>query len=198
MLLQKVDVAFPRSLIQSDPPFHVGTDTIRLSANVIVNVENCLTRNKDFIFVPGTVIRVPVDSCGEYLVKCPASKIDLLYFENNSPAILDSDLDLTAGQWLDLTGKRYVVPKPVVTSGTVNGVVGRMYLFSVDSIELGSNHPVQYRFNWGDSVSGWDFITVAGHSWNKAGTYEVTVQARSFRDTLSSSEWSDSVATTIQ
>jgi hypothetical protein len=197
MFLQKINLAYFNNVIHPGRIFRKGMDTIRPSAKVIVNVENCLLQNENFIFVPGTVIRVPVDSCGEYLVKCPASKIDLLYYRNNSLEILDSNLNLSAGQWLDLTEKSYTVPKPVVISGTVNGIVGRMYLFSADSINLGSNHPVQYRFNWGDSLSFWNFYATAGHIWNKAGTYEVSVQARSFRDTLAVSEWSDSVATTI-
>ncbi len=197
MLLQRIDLVCHDNVTHPDQAFREGIDTIKPSANVLVNVGNCLSQNGNFIFVPGTVIRVPVDSCGEFLVKCPASKIDLMYCRNNSLEILESNLDLSAGQWLDLTGKSYTIPKPMVISGTVNGIVGRMYLFSVDSMDLGPNHPVQYRFDWGDSVSLWNFSTSAGHIWNNPGMYEVSVQARSFRDTLSVSEWSDSTEVTI-
>jgi hypothetical protein len=198
MFLQRITLAYNDNITRQDLPFREGIDTIKPSANVIVNVENCLSRNGNFIFVPSTVIRVPVDSCGEYLVKCPATKIDILYYRDNSLEILKSNLNLSAGQYLDLTQKSYTIPKPAVISGTVIGIVGRMYQFSADSIDLGPNHPVQYRFTWGDSVSLWNFSTTAGHIWNKAGTYEVSVQARSFRDTLSVSEWSDSIAAAIQ
>jgi hypothetical protein len=198
MFLRRVDLVGIYNLTHPEQTFREGMDTIKHSANVIVNVENCLSRSGNFIFVPGTVIRVPVDSCGEYLVKCPAATIDIAYSGNTTLEILDSNLCLSAGQWLDLTEKSYTIPKPVVISGTVIGIVGRMYMFSADSINLGPNHPVQYRYTWGDSVSAWNFSPTVGHIWNGAGTYDVGVQARSFRDTLSVSEWSDSTAVTIQ
>jgi hypothetical protein len=199
MLLQRIDLSGNDNGASTDRTFKKGIDTIKLSARIIVNVKNRLSRSDEFIFIPGTAIQVPVDSCGEYLVKCPAaSKIDIVHYGTGSLETLDSNLDLSAGQWLDLTGKSYTIPQPVVISGTVTGIVGRMYQFSVDSIYLGPNHPIQYRFNWGDSISLWIFFATAGHIWNKAGTYDVSIQARSLRDTLSLSEWSDSAVVTIQ
>ncbi len=198
MLLRRIDLASDDNATREVETFTRGIDTIRSSANVIVNVDSCLSQNGNFIFVPGTIIRVPVDSCGEYLVKCPASKVDIVYCKNDSLEMLDSNLNLSAGQWLDLTGRTYTIPKPAVISGTVSGIAGRTYLFSVDSIYLGPNHPVQYCFDWGDSVSAWYSSATAGHSWNTAGTYTVSVQARSLRDTLSVSQWSDGTEVTIQ
>jgi hypothetical protein len=198
MFLQRIDLSGNDSHASPDGTFREGLDTIKQVAKVIVNVKSCPSRNDEFIFVPGTIIHVPVDSCGEYLVKCPASKIDLLYYKNNSLEMLDGNLNLSAGQWLDLTGKSYTIPKPAVISGAVIGIVGQMYQFSVDSIDLGPIHPIQYRFSWGDSISLWNFSATSGHIWNKAGTYDVSVQARSLRDTLSLSEWSDSSVVTIQ
>lgn len=198
MMLRKIDLTCGDNIVRKDETFTEGIDTIRPPANVIVNVDSCLSRSGNFIYVPGTVIRVTVDSCGEYLVKCPASKIDLLYYRNDSLEILDSNLNLSAGKWFDLTAKSYTIPKPMIISGTVAGSVGRMYLFSADSIDMGSNHPVQYRFDWGDIVSSWYFSPTVGHSWNTIGMYKVSIQARSCRDTLSISKWSDSTEVIIE
>jgi hypothetical protein len=175
-----------------------GRDTIKSSAKVIIKVDACFATTDNYIFVPNTVIRVHVDSCGEYLVKVPATNVDLVFFSNDTQEVLSRDLSLSSGQWLDLTGKTYVVPKPVMTAGAVTGSIGKSYVYSAEQIDLGPNHPVQYRFDWGKSITLWDLTNTASHTWNTAGTYRVSIQARSIRDTLSLSKWSDSISVAIQ
>lgn len=198
MILKRIALLNDDAITQEGIPMLVqGTDTIKSSANVIIKVDACASNEDNFIYIPNTVIHIPVDSCGEYLVKCPASNVDLLYFSKDTQEVLRSDLTLSSGQWLDLTGNTYIIPKPEITAGIVNGSIGKQYVFSVEEIALGTNHPVQYRFNWGNSTSFWNLSNAVSHTWDSSGVYQVSVQARSLRDTISLSEWSDSISVSI-
>jgi hypothetical protein len=199
MLLKRIAPANESAKVQDGvTTFNQGTDTIKLSAKVIIKVDECVSTTDNYIFVPNTVIRVHVDSCGEYLVKVPAANVDLVFFSNDTQEVLRSDLKLSSGQWLDLTGNSYKIPKPEMSAWIGDGYIGKQYTFSAEIIDLGMNHPVQYRFDWGDSISLWDLTNTISHIWNTTGTYRVSIQARSLRDTLSVSEWSDSVSVIIQ
>jgi hypothetical protein len=174
------------------------SDTIKDAASVVVAITPYPLLSSDYLFVPGTVIRVPVDSSDEYIVKCPPSNIDIILYRDGSQFVLVNDLDVAQGEWRDLTGKKFDVPKPQIISGVISGVSGRMYSFSVNKITLGANNPVQYRFDWGNALSQWNFSTLQNHVWNVPGSLRVRVQARSIRDTLSISEWSDAIDVQIQ
>lgn len=175
-----------------------SSDTIADAARVVVAITPYPTISSDYLFVPGTVIRVPVDSSDEYIVKCPPSMVDIILFRNGSQFVLVKDLEVVQGEWKDLTGKKFDIPKPQIISGVISGVIGRTYSFSVKKITLGENNPVQYRFDWGDTLSLWSFSSLQNHVWNVPGSLRVRVQARSIRDTLSISEWSDSIEVQIQ
>jgi hypothetical protein len=174
------------------------SDTIKDAARVVVAITPYPSVSGDFLFVPGTVIRSPVDSSEEYIVKCPPSVIDIVLLRNGSPFVLVNGLEVSQGQWYDLTGKKFNIPKPQIISGVITGVIGRMYFFCVNKISLGINNPVQYRFNWGDSLSPWSLSNQENHVWTVPGSLQVRVQARSIRDTLSVSEWSDAIEVQIQ
>jgi len=174
------------------------SDTIKDVARVVVAITPYPPLSSDYLFVPGTVIRVPVDSSDEHIVKCPPSMVDIILYRNGSPFVLVKDLKVAQGEWKDLTGKKFDVPKPEVISGVISGVSGRMYSFSVNKITIGANSPVQYRFDWGDSLSLWSFSNLQNHVWTVTGSLRVRVQARSVRDTLSISEWSDAIEVQIQ
>lgn len=174
------------------------SDTLKDAARVVVAITPYPSLSGDYLFVPGTVIRVPVNSSDEYIVKCPSSIIDIILFRNGSSFVLVNDLEVSQGQWSDLTGKKFNIPKPQIISGVITGVSGRMYSFCVNKITLGSNNPVQYRFDWGESLSLWSLSNEQNHVWIVPGSLRVRVQARSIRDTLSVSEWSDAIEVQIQ
>lgn len=174
------------------------SDTLEAAANVIVPSTDCEVKERAIIFVPGTVIQAYIDTCGEYLIKCPPSTIDIILYRGDSSTILADDITVEAGQWLDLTKKSYHIPSPHFESGLLSGFAGTVYSFSAGGITLGPNHPVQYRFDWGNTVSQWGFPSHSTHAWNEQGTYLVRVQARSVRDTLSVSEWSSAIDVSIQ
>jgi hypothetical protein len=83
------------------------------------------------------------------------------------------------------------------TSGTVN----TNYTYSVGGSADGCGDQVQYQIDWGDgTVSGWLPVgTVqATHAWSAAGTYYVSVQARSATNGFVLSGISSSLPVTIQ
>lgn len=196
MFLRSVEISRPDD--SDNDTVLCGSDTLEAAANVIVASADCEVKEAAVIFVPGTVIRVNVDTCGEYLIRCPSSTIDIVLYRGDSSTILADDITVEAGQWLDLTKKNYQVPSPQFESGLISGFAGTVYSFSAGGITLGPNHPVQYRFDWGNTVSQWSFSSQSTHGWNEPGTYPVRAQARSVRDTLSVSEWSSAVDVTIQ
>ncbi len=174
------------------------SDTIKDAARVVVAITPYPSLSGDYLFIPGTVIRVPLDSSDEYIVKCPRSIIDIVLYRNGLQFVLVKSLEVADGEWRDLTGKKITLPKPQISSGVISGVSGRTYSFIVNKITLGSNHPVQYRFDWGDSISLWSFSNQQNHVWTVPGSLQVRAQARCIRDTLSLSEWSDAIEVQIQ
>lgn len=174
------------------------SDTIKDAARVIVAITPYPLLSSDYLFIPGTVIRVPVDSSDEYVVKCPPSEIDIILSRNGSQFVLVNGLQVSPGEWVDLTGKKFEIPQPQIVSGLISGVIGRMYSFNVKKIILGSNNPVQYQFDWGDSLSLWSYSTLQHHVWTVPGSLRVRVRARTVRDTLSISVWSDAIEVLIQ
>lgn len=197
MFLRSIVIAGQNKVIENDTIIS-GNDTLETAANVVVALSDCELKTGALLFVPGTVIREKVNTCGEYFFKCPSSIIDIVLYSNDSVTVLIENISLGAGQWLDLTKKSYDVPAPQIESGLISGLAGQVYSFSAGGITLGPNHPVQYRFDWGNAVSQWSFASQSTHVWSEPGTYQVLVQARSVRDTLSVSTWSDAVDVTIQ
>ena len=76
-----------------------------------------------------------------------------------------------------------VVKPPAAPNGEETGSTETAYTYSTTggSVSL-DGEPVQYRFHWGDGDST-DWLDVgmtsAEHTWTEAGTYDVTVEARS-------------------
>jgi hypothetical protein len=196
MFLRTVVISRPYDSESDTVP--CGSDILTAAAKVIVAVADCSAESNAVLFVPGTILRVDVDTCGEYLVRCPASTIDIVLARGDSSAVLADNITVEAGQWLDLTGKSYQVPVPQFESGLISGFTGRVYSFSAGGVTLGPDHPVQYRFDWGNAVSQWGLSRQSTHYWDVPGMYPVRVQARSVRDTLSVSAWSAAVDVTIQ
>jgi hypothetical protein len=198
MFLRSIIITEPANRDVDNDTVFSGTDTLEAAANVVVALTECVTGDSALFFVPGTVIRVAVDTCGDYLIKCPSSTIDIVLYRNDSSLVLADDISVVAGQWVDLTEKKYDVPAPQFESGLISGLIGQRYSFSAGGITLGPNHPVQYRFDWGDTISQWSLLSQNTHAWNVPGNYQVRVQAGSIRDTLSVSEWSNAIDVNIQ
>lgn len=199
MFIKSIDLNINETVHENgDAVIILDTDTLKASAKIVVAITTFPSASGDYLFIPGTVIRVPVDSSDEYLIKCPPSTVNIVLYRSSSQVALVHDLKVSQGQWVDLTGKSFYVPKPKINSGVIAGVNGRMYSFFAGTIALGPNNPVQYRFDWGDSVSLWSLSSQGDHVWNATGSLQVRVQARSIRDTLSVSEWSDAIEVQIQ
>lgn len=198
MFLRTIAISTPQDPTGNGDTITSGIDTLQAAANVVVNVTECAAHSGSFIFIPGTVIRVSVDSCGEYLVRCPASTVDIVLSVNDSLLVLGAALSVTAGEWLDLTGEHFDLPVPQLMSGLVAGSADSVYSFIAGEITLGPNHPVAYMFDWGDSASEWSLSNKGSHAWSAPGNFSVRVRARSVRDTLSVSEWSSAAGVTIQ
>lgn len=172
------------------------TEVVRDAGTVILNIPQ-IADSSACLFIPGTIIQIPVDTVGEYLIKCPPSTIDINLYSKDSLRTLANDIKIQEGELKDITGNSYVVPSPKIISGLLTGSIGRTYTFTAGSVSLGPNHPVQYRFNWGDALSVWSNLNQASHFWSAEGTFQVRVQARSTRDSLAISEWSESVDVAI-
>jgi hypothetical protein len=198
MFLRSIVIAGQQNRVTENDTVISRNDTLEAAANVVVDLSDCELITDALLFIPGTVIRENVDTCGEYLIRCPSSIIDIVLYRHDSLTILADNISVGAGQWLDLTKKSYNVPVPQIESGLISGIAGQVYSFSAGAITLGPNHPVQYRFDWGDSVSQWSFSNQSSHDWSESGNYQICVQARSVRDTLSVSKWSDAIEVTIQ
>jgi hypothetical protein len=198
MFLRRIEITEPQNKDIDNDTVISGKDTLQTAANVVVDFSGCKSGDSAILFVPGTVINVNVYTCGEYLIRCPSSIIDIVLYNHDSLTVLADDISVLAGQWVDLTKKSYNVPAPQFVSGLISGFIDQVYSFSAGGISLGPIHPVQYRFDWGNAVSPWSFSSQGTHSWSEPGNYQVHIQARSFRDTLSVSEWSYAVDVTIQ
>lgn len=172
------------------------TEVIRNAGTVILNIPQ-IPDSAACLFIPGTIIQIQIDTIGEYLIKCPPSTIDINLYTKDSVLAIATDIHIKDGELKDITGNSYVVPSPKIISGLLTGYVGRMYTFSAGSVSLGQNHPVQYRFDWGNDLSVWSNSNQASHFWPEQGAYKVRVQARSTRDTLAISEWSEPVEVVI-
>lgn len=172
------------------------TEVIRNAGTVILNIPQ-IPDSTACLFIPGTIIQIQIDTVGECLIKCPPSTIDINLYTKDSVLTIATNVQVKEGELKDITGNSYVVPSPKIISGLLTGYVGRMYTFTAGSVSLGHNHQVQYRFDWGNDFSVWSSSTQASHFWSEQGTYEVRVQARSTRDTLAISEWSEPVEVAI-
>jgi len=86
-----------------------------------------------------------------------------------------------------------------------NLYTGASYQFSTggSSSNLGSVHPVEYQFSWGDGTySSWGSSSRGAfsqsHTWTLAGTYQVMARARCKIHTDCASSWSNALSISIQ
>lgn len=172
------------------------TERIKEAGTIFIDIPKI--NQNSFLYIPGTVIRIPIVTAGEYHIKCPSSTVDLNMCKNDSVIILFNDIYIQEGQSIDLTGYNYIVPSPKIISGKIAGVIGETYTFTAGGVSLGQNEPIQYRFDWGGVLSIWNVSNQASYAWIKPGTYPVRTQARSVKDTTSVSQWSDAVEIVIQ
>lgn len=89
------------------------------------------------------------------------------------------------------------VTTPTTPTGpSSSGQIGQSLCYSTGGSTCSNDHPVQYRFNWGDSNSSWDNNTVQCHSYDSAGIYIIEAQARC-SISLTESNWSGGMSVTI-
>jgi hypothetical protein len=91
------------------------------------------------------------------------------------------------------------ISTPAVT-GPNSGESTTANTYTASGATSSSNHPIQYRFSWGDGTdSGWlsDGVATASHSWSTDGTFSVSVQARCANDPAISSAVSSSLSVVI-
>ncbi len=92
--------------------------------------------------------------------------------------------------WL-LTTENDTLAAPGQPVGPTEGYTEQDYLYSVEEDGSDSNHPLEYRFAWGDtSYSQWKSLGEAYKTWNNPGVYQVRVQARYSNNISVESPWS--------
>jgi hypothetical protein len=109
------------------------------------------------------------------------------------------------------TGQNYtatiseVIVTPKIPIGASSGYIGTSYKFSTSgsSSSLGSSHPVEYQFDWGDGTfSSWGSPSLGSYSqshvWTVPGTYPVKAQARCKNHPNNVSAWSNSFSISVQ
>jgi hypothetical protein len=90
------------------------------------------------------------------------------------------------------------VSMPNTPSGPTTGISGITYTYSTGGSVCSWGDDVEYRFDWNDgNQSSWSSSTDASHSWDTAGTYNVTAQARCAADPTIVSGWSNALTVTI-
>ena len=93
-----------------------------------------------------------------------------------------------------------VISTPKAPSGSSSGYTGTSYKFSTggSTSSLGSSHPVEYQFDWGDGTfSSWGSYSQS-HAWTVPGNYSVKAQARCKNDPNNVSAWSDFSSISVQ
>jgi cellulose 1,4-beta-cellobiosidase len=97
-----------------------------------------------------------------------------------------------------------VISVPTTLSGPLNGYTGSSYKFSTggSSSSLGSNHPMEYQFDWGDGTfSSWGSPArryySQSHVWIAPGIYQVMARARCANHTSVFSSWTEPLSVTI-
>jgi len=71
------------------------------------------------------------------------------------------------------------VSAPTAPTGPATGAPGTSYTYTTGGANSSLGHPVEYRFDWGDSTfSTWAATASASYAWTAAGTYSVKAQAR--------------------
>jgi hypothetical protein len=93
-----------------------------------------------------------------------------------------------------------VISTPKIPSGPSSGYTGTSCKFSTggSTSSLGSSHPVEYQFSWGDgTVSSWGSNSQS-RVWTVPGTYSVQAKARCKKDPNSVSAWSNSSSISVQ
>ncbi len=90
-------------------------------------------------------------------------------------------------------------------AGDSTMVTGAAYQFFTggSSSNLGSTHPLEYQFSWGDGTfSSWGVSSrdsfSQSHAWTLAGTYQVRARARCKIHTDCGSDWSNALSISIQ
>ena len=103
---------------------------------------------------------------------------------------------------VDITSE--MISAPTTLSGPLNGYTGASYKFSSggSSSTLGSNHPVEYQFDWGDGTfSSWGSpdrrYYSQSHVWTATGTYQVKARARCANHTSVFSSWTEPLSVIV-
>lgn len=71
------------------------------------------------------------------------------------------------------------IPTPGAPTGPTGATVGINYSYSVGAVVSNQEHPLEYRFDWGDGTSSdWSGSPTASHTWSAPINCGVRVQAR--------------------
>jgi sugar lactone lactonase YvrE len=90
------------------------------------------------------------------------------------------------------------VSLPNTPSGPTNGISGITYTYSTGGSVCSWGHNVEYRVDWDDgNQPSWSSSSSASHSWDTAGTYNITAQARCADDPYVVSGWSSTLTVTV-
>jgi hypothetical protein len=104
-----------------------------------------------------------------------------------------ADLAPFADVWWQLCHDGETITTPNTPSGPTSLQVNESGTYTTGGSTNNFGHPIEYRFDWGDSeYSTWGSAT-RSYSWPSAGTYSVRAQARCAAHPLLVSDWSESL-----
>ncbi len=88
---------------------------------------------------------------------------------------------------------------PLIPQGSSKGLVGTSYTYSTSGSSSSLDHPIEYRFNWGDGTySDWSSSGSASKAWSSPGNYTVKAQSRCATDTSIVTHWSPGLLVAVQ
>ena len=105
---------------------------------------------------------------------------------------------LSLGLSVNISGCTETVSTPNPPSGPESGLIGTEYSFTTGMATSSLDHPIEYRFDWGDGTfSDWSSLQEVSKSWSDADNYLIRTQARCANHTSIESDWSDPLTVTI-
>ncbi len=93
------------------------------------------------------------------------------------------------------------IEKPATPRGDHIVFVNGLYIYETTEYTCGNGHALEYRFDWGvagNEPTAWSKSADAVGSWKNTNTYNIRIQTRCSEFPSILSEWSDSLAVTVE
>ena len=106
---------------------------------------------------------------------------------------MDADKNVTAV----FTEIPEAISAPAIPTGPSGGEAGQSLSYSTSGSASNLDHPVEYRFDWGDGTFSTWGTAVRSYTYNNVGPYIVKAQARCQTHTTIVSAWSSGKSVTV-